>query len=96
MNNNYANAQGIPQALPKNSIQRLSDAMDEAIAMTSRLETLAERLCGPIPQDTGMGTNNSNQVVPAVFPALNAAAGQLSDCMARSSSALSRIEQEVF
>jgi hypothetical protein len=72
---------------------RLSGAMEEARALAYRIQTLADRLCGPVP--TPVNTSSGQSSPPAVFPAIRQSADQLSDAVREAHDAINRIERQL-
>ena len=84
-----------PADLPEQAtpLVRLSGSMEEARALAYRIQSLADRLCGPVPQAVNTASGQSSP--PAIFPAIRQSAEQLSDAVREAHDAINRIERQL-
>lgn len=93
ISSNLAGDFGPAEVDQASALHRLSGAMEDASALARRVQALADRLCGPIPQP--VNTAPAPPTSPAVFPAIRHSAEQLSDATREAHAAMDRIERQL-
>jgi hypothetical protein len=91
---NLGEASGLAPQGVLSPLQALGRVITETHAMISRLETLADRLCGPVAAESKQSTRpDVEQTQPYVFPAINQDATHLLARLTAAHAALARIEE---